>query len=61
MLAALALLMALGRPWLQPPPAQTAPSAQAAAQQGLPWQVEVLADGTSRVMGLHLGRATLAE
>jgi len=61
MLVALAMVMALGRLWLQPPPALAAPSALAAAQQGLPWQVEVLADGSSRVMGLHLGRATLAE
>jgi len=31
------------------------------AEQGLPWQVAVLADGTSRVMGLHLGADTLAQ
>jgi hypothetical protein len=46
---------------LQPPAPQTAPSAQAAASQGLPWQVDVQADGTSRVMGLHLGADTLAQ
>ncbi len=46
---------------LRPPPPQTAPSAQAAASQGLPWQVDVQADGTSRVMGLHLGADTLAQ
>ncbi len=49
------------RALLQPPTPQTAPSAQAAAQQGLPWQVDVLADGSSRVMGLHLGAETLAQ
>jgi hypothetical protein len=50
-----------GRALLQPPAPQAPPSAQAAASQGLPWQVEVLADGTSRVMGLHLGADTLAR
>ena len=29
--------------------------------QGLPWQVEPLADGSSRAMGLHLGADTLAQ
>lgn len=56
---ALAAVLAV-RALLQPPAPQTPPSAQAAARQGLPWQVEVLADGTSRVMGLHLGAETLA-
>jgi hypothetical protein len=50
-----------GQALLQAPEPQTAPSAQAAASQGLPWQVDVQADGTSRVMGLHLGTDTLAQ
>ena len=35
--------------------------AGAAPLQGLPWQVEPLADGSSRAMGLHLGADTLAQ
>ncbi len=50
-----------GRALLQPPAPQTPPSAQAAASQGLPWQVDVQADGTSRVMGLNLGVDKLAQ
>jgi hypothetical protein len=45
-------------------PVQTAPAADGQAQQaaqGLPWQVELLPDGSSRVMGLHLGQDTLAQ
>jgi hypothetical protein len=60
-LTALAALGLVVQQVLQPPAPQTAPSAQAAAGQGLPWQVDVLADGSSRVMGLHLGVATLAQ
>ncbi len=56
-----AIGVALGRQLLQAPAPQAAPSAQAAASQGLPWQVEVLADGSSRALGLHLGVATLAD
>ena len=37
------------------------PNPGAAPLQGLPWQVEALADGSSRVMGLHLGTDTLAQ
>ncbi len=58
--AAAALVLA-ARLLLQPPAPQRPPSAQAAASQGLPWQVELQADGTSRVMGLHLGVDTLAQ
>ena len=28
---------------------------------GLPWQIEIQADGSTRVFGLHIGRDTLAE
>jgi hypothetical protein len=56
-LAAVSALQAL----LRPPAPQSPPSTQAAARQGLPWQVDVLADGSSRVMGLHLGSDTLAQ
>ncbi len=45
---------------LRPSPPDAARAAAPAAT-GLPWQVEVLADGTSRVMGLPLGAATLAQ
>lgn len=30
-------------------------------QSGLPWQIEIQADGSSKVFGLVLGRSTLAE
>jgi hypothetical protein len=56
-----ALALLAGQALLRPPAPQTAPSSQAAASQGLPWQVDVQADGTSRVMGLHLGIDTLAQ
>jgi len=29
--------------------------------EGLPWQIEAMADGTSRVFGLELGRSTLED
>jgi hypothetical protein len=35
--------------------------AAAAAIKGLPWQIEVRPDGSSRVMGLHLGADTMAQ
>jgi hypothetical protein len=52
----------LGSHWLLP--RKAAPGAEAgaaAAGQGLPWQVVAHPDGTSRVMGLHLGSDTLAQ
>jgi hypothetical protein len=39
-----------------PAPERTAPAAN-----GLPWQIEVQPDGTSRVFGLTLGRSTLND
>jgi len=37
------------------------PASGAAAEQGLPWQVQPLPDGSARVMGIHLGVDTLAQ
>jgi hypothetical protein len=45
-------------------PGKAAPAAEpgpVAAGQGLPWQVVARPDGSSLVMGLHLGRDTLAQ
>jgi hypothetical protein len=44
---------------LRAPP--EADGTEARPASGLPWQVEVLSDGSSRVMGLHLGADTLAQ
>jgi len=52
------LLAVLGALWLVgPPPAER----REPALEDLPWQVELPGDGSSRVLGLHLGEATLAD
>ncbi|MDD5297820.1 MAG: hypothetical protein PHU46_12990 [Rhodocyclaceae bacterium] len=48
-------LAALALPFVYRPAATTQPG------PGLPWEVEALADGNSRVFGLVLGKSTLAE
>ncbi len=50
--AALMLLLMLAAP---------APDRTAPATQGLPWQIDIQADGSSRVFGLTPGRSTLEE
>lgn len=59
LLIGLGLLVAmLGALWLMgPPPAERAQPALA----DLPWQVDLAGDGSSRVLGLQLGDATLAD
>lgn len=58
----LVLLAAAALPLWQLLQARQAPvAASAATATGLPWQIEPQADGSSRVFGLQLGRATLAE
>jgi hypothetical protein len=52
------VLAVLAWPRLMPPPAQ--PGAGRVVE-GLPWQIEVLPDGGSRVFGLELGKSTLGE
>ena len=58
-LAAIAALLALGLLglWLVRPP----PDDRPVAPQDLPWQIEVLEDGSSRVLGIHLGEAALRD
>jgi hypothetical protein len=59
LLIGLGLLAAvLGVLWLvSPPPAER----DGPVLEGLPWQVGLQADGTSRVLGLELGEGTLAD
>lgn len=58
-LAVLALIIALvALPMLLSPPADRG---SGKAVEGLPWQIEVLPDGTSRVFGLSIGTSTLAD
>ena len=52
-LIALALAVSF---WARPPQAP-----EPRAVEGLPWQIEVLEDGSSRVFGLTLGRDTLGD
>jgi hypothetical protein len=52
------LLAVLGALWLVgPPPGDRGP----APPEDLPWRVELPGDGSSRVLGLQLGEATLAD
>jgi hypothetical protein len=58
-LASLLVLIALALAvsfWARPPEAP-----ESRAVEGLPWQIEVLEDGNSRVFGLTLGRDTLGD
>jgi hypothetical protein len=58
-LAVLALIIAiLFAPMLLSP---TPDNRQGESVKGLPWQIEVLPNGTSRVFDLELGRSTLAD
>lgn len=58
-LSILALVaLVLGAFWIFLPAPDTDSLLQ---RQDLPWQVETLADGSSRVLGLHLGRSTLRQ
>jgi hypothetical protein len=58
LLAIVALIVAiLVLPMVLPPPAD--PGGKKV--EGLPWQIEALSDGTSRVFGLTLGTSTVAE
>lgn len=52
------LVLALAAPLLFLPAPGNRPAAPA---EGLPWQIDVLAEGNSRVFGLTLGAATLAD
>lgn len=36
-------------------------SEQPARLTDMPWQIEIFEDGTSRVMGIHIGKATLSD
>ena len=59
-----ALLGMLAAKWPTPQRAADAAAGHVdppVAAQGLPWQGQVQADGSARVMGLHLGVDTLAE
>jgi hypothetical protein len=58
-LAIVALFLALGIAglWLVTP----APDDRPVPAQDLPWHVEALDDGTSRVLGIHLGEAALSD
>jgi hypothetical protein len=52
------LVAVLGALWLISPPP---PEPEGTVLEGLPWQVGLRADGTSQVLGLELGEATLAD
>lgn len=54
-----ALVMPLWHMWRAPGPAAALPAS--AAEQGLPWQVQALGEGRSRVFGLVLGQSRLAD
>jgi len=58
-LAVLLIMVAVfvGRIWLSPPTDNPA----GRRVEGLPWQIEPLADGNSRVSGLTIGVSTLAD
>jgi hypothetical protein len=55
LLAIVAVLLAAALLLLRPPPGEVRPI------EGLPWQIEPLADGSSRVFGVTLGRDTLGD
>lgn len=54
-LAGIVALVLLSLLWRTPGDERKAP------EEGLPWQIDVAADGSSRVFGLTLGRSTLAD
>lgn len=56
-IVALLAIAAAAYVWLSPDAGGPTPS----VTHGLPWQIETLADGGSRVFGLELGKSTLDE